>query len=185
MIVFTLPAQAEDVDLSWIDRAALQAGKVLVETARDAPPLHVGVKVAALIDAAPDAIWEVLTACQIAPDYVPSVVSCRLLETLDDGRAELFLQVVKPAFFLPRFEHVFRLDYEPYSRIDVHRVSGPIDYMEGSWWLLPETDGKVLLVYHLEVDPGIPIPRFLVRATMKRDLPRIVDAVRELAESEP
>ncbi len=78
-----------------------------------------------------------LTACQIAPEYVPNVVSCRRLEVLDDGRAELFVQVIKPVFFIPAFEHVFRLDYTPYTRIDVHRVSGPIALMEGSWWLLP------------------------------------------------
>jgi hypothetical protein len=55
--------------------------------------------------------------------------------------------------------------------------------MEGSWWLLPQDSGRILLVYQVAVDPGLPIPRFLVRATMKRDLPKIVQAVRERAEA--
>jgi hypothetical protein len=55
--------------------------------------------------------------------------------------------------------------------------------MEGSWWLLPQDDGRVLLVYELALDPGMPIPRFLVRATLKRDLPKVVKAVRERAEA--
>lgn len=168
-------------DLAWIDREALEAGEVLVEGTRSGRALTVKVRVAALVDAPPEAIWEVLTACEIAPEYVPNVVSCRSLEVLDGGRAELFVQTVKPAFFLRSFEHVFRLDYEPYERIDVHRVSGPIEHMEGSWWLIEEQSGRVLLVYELAVDPGIPVPRFLVRATLKRDLPRIVAAVRERA----
>jgi ribosome-associated toxin RatA of RatAB toxin-antitoxin module len=174
---------AEGPDLSWLDWQALSAGEVLVRADRDVQPLTVQVKLAALVASSAQAIWDVLVACQIAPEYVPNVVSCRSLELVDDGKAQLFVQTVKPAFFLPTFEHVFRLDYQPYERIDVHRVSGPIALMEGSWWLLPQEDGKILLVYQLAVDPGLPVPRFFVRATMKRDLPRVVEAVRERAEA--
>jgi len=177
-------ARAAD-DLDWIDRDALERREVQVETDRDVPPLRVAVKVAALIDAPPEAIWSVLTACELAPEYVPHVQSCRLLERRDGGRAELFVQVVKPAFFLPRFEHVFRLDYDPYRHIDVSRVSGPLEFMQGTWDLLPQPDGQTLLVYDFEVDPGMPVPRFWVRATLRRDLPRIVAAVRERAEAKP
>ncbi len=173
---------AEQPDLGWIDRATLHSGAVQVIADREERPLTVAVKVAIEVAAPPQAIWDVLTACQIAPEYVPNVVSCRSLEKLEDGRAELFVQTVKPAFFVPSFEHVFRLDYEPYEHIGVHRVSGPLAYMDGDWWLLPQADGKVLLVYELAVDPGMPIPRFFVRATMKRDTPKILTAVRERAE---
>jgi hypothetical protein len=169
-------------DIGWIDRATLDSGSVQVIADRSDRPLTVAVKVAIKIAAPAQAIWDVLTACQIAPEYVPNVVSCRSLEKLDGGRAELFVQTVKPAFFVPSFEHVFRLDYEPYARIGVQRVSGPLARMDGEWWLLPQADGKILLVYELAVDPGFPIPRFFVRATMKRDVPKILTAVRERAE---
>jgi ribosome-associated toxin RatA of RatAB toxin-antitoxin module len=184
-LVAAAGAAADEPDLEWIDRQALDSGAVLVQTDRDERPLTVHVRVATLVAARPEAIWRILIACEIAPEYVPNVTSCRSLERLNDGKAELFIQVVKPAFFLPTFEHVFRLDYEPYRRIDVHRVSGPIEHMEGSWWLLPQTDGRILLVYELVLDPGIPVPRFLVRATLKRDLPRLVEAVRERAQAQP
>jgi hypothetical protein len=169
-------------DLSWIDREAVAAREIIVDAERGDRPLTVLVRIAAEVDAPSPAIWKILTACEIAPEYVPNVVSCKKLEELDGGRADLFVQTIKPIFFLPTFEHVFRLDYTPYTRIDVHRVSGPIAYMEGSWWLLPQDGGRVLLVYQVAVDPGLPIPRFLVRATMKRDLPKIMQAVRERAE---
>ncbi len=174
---------AEQPDVGWIDRTTLDAGTVQVVAERGDRPLTVQVRVAIKIAAPPRAIWDVLTACQIAPEYVPNVVSCRSLEKVDDGRSELFVQTVKPAFFLPTFEHVFRLDYEPYERIGVHRVSGPLARMAGDWWLLPQDDGKILLVYELALDPGLPVPRFFVRATMKRDVPKILTAVRERAES--
>jgi hypothetical protein len=173
----------EQPDLGWIDRATLDSGTVQVIAERGDRPLTVQVRVAIKVRAPPQAIWDVLTACQIAPEYVPNVVSCRSLEIVDEGRAELFVQTVRPAFFLPTFEHVFRLDYEPYERIGVHRVSGPLARMDGDWWLLPQPDGAILLVYELAVDPGLPVPRFFVRATMKRDIPKILTAVRNRAES--
>ena len=161
----------------------MAAREIIVNAERGDRPLTVVVRIAAEVDAAPTAIWQILTACEIAPEYVPNVVSCKKVEELDGGRADLFVQTIKPIFFLPTFEHVFRLDYTPYSRIDVHRVSGPIEHMEGSWWLLPQNNGRILLVYQVAVDLGLPIPRFLVRATMKRDLPKIMMAVRERAEA--
>jgi Polyketide cyclase / dehydrase and lipid transport len=176
-------AAAAELDLSWIDRQAVAARMVFLQTERGERPQIVKIKLAIDVAAPPQAIWKVLTACQIAPEYVPNVVSCRRLEVLDDGRAELFVQVVKPAFFIPAFEHVFRMDYTPYTRIDVHRESGPIALMEGSWWLLAQDNGHTLLVYDLALDPGMPIPRFFVRATLKRDLPKVLEAVRERAEA--
>src|SRR5690606_36461136 len=132
---------------------------------------------AALIDATPQQIWAVLTACEVAPDYVPNVVACDHLERLDDGRADLFVQTIKPIFFIPRFEYVFRLDYTPYQRIDMARVSGgPFDRMAGTWWFLRQPDGAVLLVHSLEVEPSVPIPLFMLRSTMRRDLTKIMEA---------
>lgn len=178
-----LVAAEPEPDLSWIDRDAVAARTVFYQTERGERPQIVIIKLAVDVAAPPPAIWDVLTACQIAPEYVPNVQSCRKLEVLDNGRADLFVQVIKPAFFIPAFEHVFRLDYTPFARIDVHRVSGPIAHMDGSWWLLPQADGHTLLVYNLALDPGFPIPRFFVRATLKRDLPKVLSAVRERAEA--
>jgi hypothetical protein len=174
---------AAQPNLDWIDRDAVAAREIQVYAERSDRPATVSVKLAAEIDAAPQAIWNVLKACEISPEYVPTVLKCMKLEEVDGGRAELFVQTVKPAFFMPSFEHVFRLDYTPYSRIDVSRVSGPIAHMQGVWWLLPQDNGHILLVYELALDPGMPIPRFVVRATLKRDLPKLVGAVRERAEA--
>ena len=170
-------------DLDWLDRVALQAREVVVQTDRSDRPLTVNVRLAAEVDAPAAAIWDVLRACEVAPEYVPNVVSCRKVEEVDDGRGEIFVQTIKPIFFMPTFEHVFRLDYTPHARIDVSRVSGPIEHMQGTWWLLLQDSGRILLVYELELDPGMPIPRFMVRATLKRDLPKVIAAVRERAEA--
>jgi hypothetical protein len=182
LLSFSFGAAAQP-SLDWVDREAVAAREIQVYAERSDRPLMVDVKLAAEVDATARAVWDVLKACDLSPQYVPNVLSCTKVEDLDGGRAELFMQTVKPIFFMPTFEHVFRLDYTPYSRIDVNRVSGPIAHMQGTWWLLPQDNGRILLIYELALDPGMPIPRFVVRGTLKRDLPKIVGAVRERAEA--
>lgn len=175
------PHAGPPLDLDWIDRQDLESGEIAVRSSKDDGVISVDT--AALIKASVEDIWDVLTACEIAPQYVSNVLSCESVEILDDGRAELFVQTIKPIFFIPRFEHVFRLDYRPPDRIDVTRVSGPIDMMDGSWWLLPQQQGGVLLVNSMSFDPGFPIPRFLLRATIRKELTTIMEAVRDVAEA--
>jgi hypothetical protein len=139
--------------------------------------------VAVLIDAPASAIWAVLTACEVAPEYVPHVTDCTLVETFNDGRSQIFRQTIKPAFFMPTFEYVFRLDYEPLRHIRVSRIGGMIEHMEGAWWLLEHSSDRILLVHHLEIDPGLPVPGVLVRSALRRDLPRVLTAVRNRSES--
>lgn len=177
-----VPAQ-QDFDTSWIDWDLVDAGEVVVRTDK-LDRGGVSIDVAIAVHASREAIWAILTACEIAPEYVPNVLDCVLIDSINNGRSELFIQTVKPAFFVPKFEHVFRLDYFPPDRIDVHRVSGPIEEMEGVWRLLPHGDAT-LLTHSLHVRPGMPIPRLFVRATLKHDLPIVLRAVRQRAEGRP
>ena len=175
------PQTPPDRDFAWADPDVLEAGEPVIELDKDG---RVSIVDAAIvIDAPTRAIWDILVACEVAPEYVPNVESCRSIEVLDDGAAELFIQTVKPAFFLPSFEHVFRMDYERYERIDVSRVSGPIKQLDSHWTLAERPDGRVMLAYYLELDPGIPIPRLFVRATLRRDLPRVLAAISERASA--
>ena len=58
---------AADPDLTWIDRTAVGNREILVLAERGDRPLTVEVKIAAEVDAPATAIWDVLTACEIAP----------------------------------------------------------------------------------------------------------------------
>jgi len=174
-------AKAQD-DFGWIDWERLDAGEVLLESIKESRGT-VTIELAIAIDADRGSIWEILTACEVSPEYVPHVVACRRIASIADGDAELFEQTVKPAFFLPRFEHVFRLDYDPPERIGVSHVSGPIDRMEGGWRLLERPNGAIALLHTLTLNPGFPVPRFFVRNTLERDLPEVLREIRRRAEA--
>lgn len=169
-------------DLDWIDFARVDAGEVVLEAIGvERGTVHIQLAIA--IDADWQTIWEVLKACEIAPEYVPHVVACSRVASIEDCDCELFEQSVKPAFFLPRFEHIFKLEYFPPERILVSHVSGPLDRMEGSWRLIERPEKPIVLVHSLTLKPGFPVPRLFVRNTLRRDLPKVLREVRERAES--
>lgn len=184
LILAALPlianSQAELPD--WIDLDSLDSGEVVYRSAREEQGT-VSIDAAIAIDADRDSIWHFLTACEISPEYVPHVTECRSIGEVADGDAELFEQTVKPAFFLPKFDHVFRLDFERPDRIVVSHVSGPIDRMEGSWQLVERADDSFIVIHRLVFKPGFPVPRFFVRNTLERDLPEVLREIRKRAEA--
>ena len=168
--------------MSWLDPAVVDRGDVQVHPDQIEHGV-VHMRFAVKVKAPMPKLWDVLKDCPRSAEYTPNIVSCRSLEILDDGRAELFSQTIKIAFFVPSFEHVFRLSYDPYTHIGVHRVSGPIDVLDGNWWLVTQADGSVLLVNELAIDIGLPVPRFLVRATMRREVPKMLIGIRDRAQA--
>jgi len=176
------PLSAQDVDLEWVDRALLDSGEVLLDFG-DAQHFEGQIRAAVRVVAAAEFIWTILRDCESAPEYVPKVLACELLETLETDNAQIFRQRVKLTWFLPSLVHDFRLDFEPFSRIGVSRVSGPFEVLDGTWWLVPDDGPGTILVYSLNFDPGMPIPRFVVGRILQRDVPIILAAVRDRAQA--
>lgn len=169
-------------NLDWIDFERLDAGEVVLETSNvGRGTVHIELAIA--IDADWQPIWDLLKACEISPEFVPHVEDCRRVAALEECNCDIFEQTVKPALFLPRFEHVFRLEYFPPERIEVSHISGPIDVLEGTWTLVSRPDAPTILLHSLTVNPGIPVPRLFVRNSLRRDLPTVLREVRARAEN--
>ncbi len=183
-VISALPASlsAQDADLDWIVREELQSGRILVDFGED-QRYRGRIRAAVRVAATAEQVWAILEDCENAPEYVPNVMTCELVETLEQQNAQIFRQRIKPRWYLPSFEHEFRLDYQPYTRIDVNRVSGPLGKLEGVWRLLPGSGGGIILIYSLDFEPGLPVPRFIVGRILSHDLPVILAAVRDRAEA--
>lgn len=185
VLLLVLPcgnSRAQETGLDWIDWALVDAGEVVSKTERVARGT-VRIDLAISIDADREAIWDLLTACEVSPEFVPHVVECRRIAAIEDCECDLFEQTVKPAFFLPSFDHVFRLAYFPPDRIEVSHVSGPIDRMEGAWQFVERPGKPIVLVHHITLKPGFPVPPLFVRNTLKKDLPVVLEELRSRAEA--
>lgn len=174
-------AHAQEPRTDWIDEALLGSGAIQVYFG-ESDRFRGRLRAAALIEAPPERIWNLLKDCEGAAEYLDNVLSCELLETLDGGQAQIFRQRVKLRWFLPSFEHVFRLDYERYRRMVVSRVSGPLRRLDAVWWLMPVTATRTRVLYRLDLEPGPLIPNFLLTAPLRRDVRNALRAVRARAE---
>ncbi len=172
---------AQPPDIGWIDEGSLQRREILIDFG-DEQRFRGRIRAAALVEAPAEKIWAILSDCESAPEYFDDVQSCELVETLDGGEAQIFRQRAKLRWFLPTFEHEFRLDYEPFDRIRITRVSGPFEQLDGIWWLVPDAPERTRLVYRLDVEPGPLIPKFVLSGPLRRDVLNAVRAVRERAE---
>ena len=181
LLCLAIVAAAQDPSSDWIDARLLEAREVQLEFGED-QRFRGRLRAAILIDASPARIWDVLRDCEAAPEYLDNVLSCELVDTLDGGRAQVFRQRAKLRWFLPSFEHEFRLDYEPYDRITVSRVEGPLERLEAAWTLESITPTRTRVVYVLDIEPGPLIPNFLLSGPLQRDVLNAMRAVRDRAE---
>lgn len=166
----------------WLDTARLSNGEVQVHSVLEGE-FRGRVLAAIQIDANAEQIWAVMTDCASAPEFVPWVVHCELLESSKDGRVHTFRQQIKLAWYMPRLEHTFQLVYyHPHQQIDFQRLAGSPRRFEGSWWLQPLQRGT-LVVYSVDLIPGFLVPRALARRALKDELPSTLQALRKRAEA--
>jgi ribosome-associated toxin RatA of RatAB toxin-antitoxin module len=173
---------AQPPDLSWLEEDRLSEREILFDFGGD--EFYRGrIRAAVVIEAPLKRVRDVLMDCESAPDFVPKIRSCVLIETLEQQKTQIFRQQVKIAWFLPAIEHEFSLFDERPGRIRVRKISGPFEVLDGDWWLVPTRDGGTTLIYELTFDPGLLLPRFVVGRTLRNDIPDTLLAIRSRAES--
>jgi hypothetical protein len=129
-----------------------------------------------------DTLWRVLTSCAEAIKIVPGLRTCEVVATAADLSWQTIHQVMDYSWYMPRVSYVMKATYAKPRSIDFDKVSGDPMSLRGSWTL--DSDGDYTVAhYALEFAPGFWVPRWLVRAAMKRDLPKMLRALRERAES--
>jgi len=129
-----------------------------------------------------DVLWRVLTSCADALLIVPGLKICEVEATAPDRSWQTIHQVMDYSWYIPRVSYLVKATYEWPHSIDFDKVSGDLMRLSGSWTL--DSDGDFTVAhYALEFAPGFWVPRWLVRAAMKRDLPKMLRALRERAEA--
>ena len=158
-------------------RNQLDNGEVLVEVKQEGTPPKGMVEATILIDAPAEAIWSIMLDCDAVPTFVPGVNACKVLSAGSDW--EIIEHDVKWAWLFPEITYVFRADYQKYRRIDFIRTEGDLKEMMGHWSLHPVDGGeKTIVCYSVYLDPGFLVPQWLVRYSLKNDLPEVLRALR-------
>ncbi len=178
------PLCAADWNLTPTQRAALARGDVLVEAVMDRTATGGNLRAAVQIGAPAARVYAVMMDCEAALRFVPHLQSCKVLERSADGRSAVIEHVSDLGWYAPRTRYAFRAEYDPPHSVDFRHVSGDFSENEGRWELIPIDQGRATIVtYRVRVVPKIAVPRWLVRATLKRELPDLLRSLRRFSEA--
>lgn len=134
------------------------------------------------IHAPRDAVWSLITDCSEALKTVPGLSACEVLETGPNGSWQRLRHVLDYSWFIRKLTYEIRATYDKPSRVSIDRISGDLKTLRVEWTLQEDGDYTVAH-YSVELAPGFWVPRWLVRGALRRDLPKMLRALRSRAES--
>jgi hypothetical protein len=134
------------------------------------------------IHASREVVWSLITSCAEALHLVPGLVACNVLETAPDHSWQRIRHMVDYSWYVPKLTYEIRASYDEPSRVSIERTSGDLLVLRGGWVL--QSDGDYTIAhYAIDLAPGIWIPHWIVRAALRRDLPKMLRALRARAEA--
>ena len=128
-----------------------------------------------------EVVWSLIKSCAESVKLVPALVACNVLETAPDQSWQIIREVLDYSWFVPKLTYEIRATYDFPARISMERISGDLSVLKGSWNL--QSDGDYTIArYEVELAPGFWVPQWLVRGALRRDLPKLLSALRARAE---
>jgi len=135
-----------------------------------------------VVKARPEQCYQVLTDYANAPSVFPTLKKCQVLE--DHGATKLVRHVLAPTGQLGKFDYTLELKEEHNKALSWKRVRGDFKELEGYWRLEPLDGGRSTLVtYSTYANGGIMIPQCLIRRQFHIDMPAVMMALKQQAES--
>ena len=158
-----------------------QSGDIEVAVSLDAAEQSGSARATVRIHARREAVWQLITSCAEALHLVPGLVACNVLDTAPDRSWQRIRHVLDYSWYVPKLTYEIRATYDPPSRVSIERVSGDLRVLRGSWSL--QSDGDYTIArYAIDLAPGFWVPHWIVRAALRRDLPKMLRALRSRAE---
>jgi hypothetical protein len=91
---------------------------------------------------------------------------------------------IRNSWYTPTLDFTFEANREPGGNGQARLIDGNLRVLEGEWKLFPLTDDNSIIVVHeIRIQTRIPVPKWLVRRTLKKDLPAMLACIRGLARA--
>jgi hypothetical protein len=131
-----------------------------------------------------ETVWALITSCPESLRMVPGLEVCDVLETAPDQSWQKIRHVMNYSWYVPKLTYVLRATYDRPSMVSIERISGDLRTLRGSWEL--QSDGEFTIAhYTVDLAPGFWVPNWIVRTALRKDLPRMLRALRSRAEAMP
>ena len=175
LLFYALGAQAQELDKDVLQQVL--DGEVYVMTEPREGSRIGRVHAAVYIDAPTSIIWQAMTQCDESIEFVPRMKICEEIEA--EGSRHVIRHEIKYFKLWPRQKYVFEADFVDEQQVDFRRLSGDLKHLEGQWRLERQAAGGTLVRYWVDMDPGGFVPKRLVRRALRKDLPELMNALRE------
>jgi hypothetical protein len=134
------------------------------------------------IHAPRETVWSLITSCPESLRMVSGLEVCDVLETAPDRSWQKIRHVMNYSWYVPKLTYVIRANYDPPSKVTIERVAGDLRTLRGSWELTSDGD-YTIAHYTVDLSPGFWVPHWIVRSALKKDLPKMLRALRTRAEA--
>lgn len=181
LIVVFLCLAVDAAPAANLAQESAQHGDIEVAVSLDAAEQSGSASASVRIHAHREVVWSLITSCTEALHLVPGLVACEVMETAPDRSWQRIRHVMDYSWYTPKLHYEIRASYDRPSRVSIERISGDLRILRGSWAL--QSDGEETVAhYAVDLAPGFWVPRWIVRAALRRDLPKMLRALRARAE---
>lgn len=167
--------------------AEVEKGKVVVVKAKEREgekkSAAASAAALALIDKPASEVFDVLLAFEQQADYMPRLVEVNRYEL--DGPAIGLHHKLKVVWKTVEYYLHMSVDEDNLHMswtLDPTKENG-IETTDGAWTLLPWGEDRCIAVYEIDVDTGMAVPKFVAQMLLNSDLPGVLDALKQRAES--
>ena len=129
------------------------------------------------VQAAPAVVWKILTNYERHPEFVPDLLSAKVISR--NGNKVVLEQLGQARFlFFKREIHlVINIVEEPMNLIDIDLVDGDMKQYQCRWELTPLADGGTRISYGGKLVPKFYVPGLLGANLIRSDIERMMAAV--------
>ena len=100
------------------------------------------------------------------------------------ARYDIVEHRIKYHWYIPMQTYIYRGDYTGNSRVRFRVLEGDLKKLDGGWDLFPiENEDGFLVRYYATIQPRIPAPRWLVRKSLKKEIPGMLKIMKEISEN--
>ncbi|MDZ4837822.1 MAG: SRPBCC family protein [Candidatus Melainabacteria bacterium] len=156
----------------------LKEGDVIIESDDKGHNRFVVARI--LIGETPSNVWRVLTnPYEFAGKISPRMKDVQMIhDSAERSVMKCKMEVFPP--LIPFISYTVESDYKLHEFVQFRRIAGSLKDFSGTWALAPRENGQATEVtYSMHVDPGLPVPQWIIRKAMKMELPQTLIALRE------
>jgi ribosome-associated toxin RatA of RatAB toxin-antitoxin module len=175
---------AADFELTPAEARKVDAREIVIRPSLDPGQRRGTVRAAIRIDAPPAVVFQLMSRCADAVQYVPHLRLCRVRDRGPDDSWQLVEHEIDFGWYAPRLRWVFRAEFVKDQSITFRQVTGDFKQNYGLWeFEAIDAGARTLLRYRATIDPPGFVPNWLARSTFKRELPQMLTDLRRRCEA--